>query len=186
MERNWRWLRLRRDRLEPARIVALCVAASVSYGIVHDQITARICVEYFTIAHPRLVGTEDPTTLGLLWGVLATWWVGLGLRVLLAAAARYGQRPARTARSLTRVVAMLLVATAALSGIAGATAWALAGSGWLVLFEPWATRIAPERQQAFLAVAAAHSMSYLAGGLGGAVQIWRVWRSRQAPVDGSA
>jgi len=29
-------------------IVLLCVAAAVVYGIVHDQITARVCVEYFT------------------------------------------------------------------------------------------------------------------------------------------
>ena len=30
-------------------IVLMCVAAAVLYGIAHDQITARVCVEYFTI-----------------------------------------------------------------------------------------------------------------------------------------
>ena len=60
-------------------IVVLCIVSSVVYGIVHDQITARICVEYFTIGHPPVFETDDPTLLGLGWGVIATWWVGAGL-----------------------------------------------------------------------------------------------------------
>jgi len=35
-----------------------CILAAVFYGILHDQITARICVEYFTIGHPIVFGTE--------------------------------------------------------------------------------------------------------------------------------
>ena len=61
-------------------IVVLCIGSAVIYGILHDQITARICVEYFTIGHPPIFPTESPTLLGIGWGILATWWVGL-LRV---------------------------------------------------------------------------------------------------------
>jgi len=60
-------------------IVFLCILAAVFYGILHDQITARICVEYFTIGHPIVFGTEDPTLLGIgggFWppGGWACYW----------------------------------------------------------------------------------------------------------------
>jgi hypothetical protein len=44
-------------------IVILCIVSAVSYGILHDQITARICVEYFTIGHPPVFDTTSPTWL---------------------------------------------------------------------------------------------------------------------------
>ena len=66
------------------RIIGLCVLAAVLYGVAHDQVTARVCVEYFTIGHPRILATESPTVLGLAWGVIATWWVGLVLGAPLA------------------------------------------------------------------------------------------------------
>ena len=89
-------------------IVALAMAAAISYGIVHDQITARICLEYFTIGHPRLIASESPTVLALFWGVVATWWVGLPLGIALAVAARIGGRPKLTATDLVRPLAKLL------------------------------------------------------------------------------
>jgi hypothetical protein len=79
-------------------IVALSILACVAYGIMHDQVTARICVEYFTIGHPPVFGTESPTLLGIGWGIIATWWVGVILGVPLATAARIGGRPQRSAR----------------------------------------------------------------------------------------
>lgn len=71
--------------MEALRIVALAVAAAVAYGVLHDQVTARICVEYFTIGHPLLVPSYSPTLLALAWGVVATWWVGLVGGLVLAA-----------------------------------------------------------------------------------------------------
>ena len=58
-------------------VILLCIGSAICYGIVHDQITARICVEYFIIGHPPVFGTDSPTLLGLGWGVIASWWVGL-------------------------------------------------------------------------------------------------------------
>lgn len=40
--------------MQTAGINLLAVIAAILYGIVHDQVTARICLEYFTI---RRVGT---------------------------------------------------------------------------------------------------------------------------------
>ena len=46
-------------------IIFVCVAAAIVYGILHDQITARICIEYFTIGHPRLIDSEVSKLQGL-------------------------------------------------------------------------------------------------------------------------
>ena len=37
--------------METIKIILMEVAAAIVYGILHDQITARVCVEYFTIGH---------------------------------------------------------------------------------------------------------------------------------------
>ena len=77
-------------------IILSSVFASIVYGILHDQVTARVCVEYFTIGHPPVFNTNDPTLLAIGWGIIATWWVGLILGIPLAVAARAGNRPPRT------------------------------------------------------------------------------------------
>src|SRR3954451_19765307 len=100
--------------MQALAIVLLSILAAVLYGIVHDQVTARICVEYFTIGHPPVFDTESPTLLGLGWGVIATWWVGL-----------------------------------------------------VVLLEPMAFRVPPEKHVAFLTDLWAHTASYVAGFVGG-------------------
>lgn len=79
--------------MESLKIVVLCVLAAAAYGVIHELVTARICIEYFTILHPAIFPTTSPTLLALGWGILATWWVGAILGVLLALAARAGSRP---------------------------------------------------------------------------------------------
>src|SRR5947209_4895113 len=120
-------------------IVGMCVLASISFGVVHDQVTARVCVEYFTIGHPPVFDTDDPTLLGLGWGVIATWWVGALLGVLLARAARSGKPPRRTIRSLVRPVVLLMLGTGVCALCAGLVGGYAAARGWIVLVEPLAT-----------------------------------------------
>ena len=160
------------------KIVLLCLGAAVVYGIIHDQITARVCVEYFTVGHPPVFGTEDPTLLGLGWGVLATWWVGLLLGLALAVAARAGSRPRRSAKSLFRPVVKLLVVMAVCALIAGAAGWLLARNGVVYLVGSIATELPPERHAQFVADLWAHSASYGVGCIGGLVVVGCVWRSR--------
>jgi hypothetical protein len=59
--------------MQSIKIILTCVVAAVLYGIVHDQVTARICVEYFLVFHPPIFPTQSPTLLALGWGVIATW-----------------------------------------------------------------------------------------------------------------
>jgi hypothetical protein len=157
-------------------IVLLCIGAAVVYGILHDQITARVCVEYFTIGHPDLFHTNDPTLLGIGWGIIATWWVGLLLGIPLAIVARAGPRTKRSALSLLPEVTCLLVIMAGCALAAGALGWVLASAD-VVILHGWMAQFVPIQQRIpFIADAWTHSASYLAGFGGGIAIIVRVGR----------
>jgi hypothetical protein len=160
-------------------IVFLCIGAAILYGVVHDQVTARLCVEYFTIGHPPVFATHNPTLLGIGWGFLATWWVGLVLGVALALAARAGRRPKRSVASLVRPVALLLAVMAVGAAGAGVLGWLLADNGTVFLVGLLAERVPADRHVPVLAAMWAHTASYLFGFVGGVVVIVRVWRSRK-------
>jgi hypothetical protein len=169
--------------MQGLKIVLLGVAAAVIYGVLHDQVTARICVEYFTIGHPPIFATQDPTLLALAWGVSASWWVGLLLGVGLALVARFGRRPRRSAGPHVRPVAGLMGVTACGALLAGVVGWLLAQRGSVFLVEPLASEVPADRQAVFLADAWAHSASYLVGLVGGNVMLIRVWLSRSSIVE---
>lgn len=88
-----------------AQIVLGCIAAACVLGIINDQITARICLEYFTEGFHKesIKGTtlarflakfpDSCTVWGLVWGVVATWWLGAIFGVVLAVSARAGWWP---------------------------------------------------------------------------------------------
>lgn len=168
--------------MESLKIVALCVSAAILYGIAHDNVTARVCVEYFTIGHPPIFATESPTLLALGWGVLATWWVGLGLGLPLAVAARAGARPKREAASFVRVIAALLGVMAVGSIAAGIAGYLAATTNLVHLIGPIAERIPPGRHVAFLADLWAHLAAYAVGGIGGLAIVARTWITRRNPT----
>lgn len=161
-------------------IVGTCVGAAILYGIVHDQVTARVCVEYFTIGHPRIFPTESPTWLALGWGVVATWWAGVLLGIPLAFAAQFGRRVKREPKSLVRPIAVLLFVMGVGALLAGFTGYALAKSRLLALQAHLAVAVPQSRHAAFIADGAAHLASYAIGFLGGIFVIGSVWRSRSA------
>ena len=154
--------------------------AAIGYGILHDQVTAHLCVEYFTVAHPPVFPTQSPFLLALGWGILATWWVGLGLGSALAAAARLGPAPRIGLAHLRRPILLLMAASAVAALVAGLCGALLAAAGVFTLPDDLAAVIAPDRQVAFAAAAWAHTASYAAGGLGGLLVIVRTIRRRRS------
>lgn len=159
-------------------IVALSILACVTYGIVHDQITARICVEYFTIGHPPVFGTESPTLLGLGWGVIATWWVGVLLGIPLAAAARLGHWPKREPASLIKPLVRLMIVSACVAALAGMVGWMAASRGWVFLIGDLAERVPADRHVPFLVDLWIHNASYITGFVGGFFVICATLMSR--------
>jgi hypothetical protein len=164
--------------VEALRIVALATVAAVVYGILQDQVTARICVEYFTIGHPKVVESTSPTVLALVWGVLATWWVGLPLGALLAVAARAGSRPPLSWRDLVRPMVVLLLAIGFCAAAAGAVGHAQASAGNVTLVGDLARAVPRTRHVDFLTDLWAHSAAYAAGGVGGVILAAWAWRRR--------
>jgi hypothetical protein len=156
------------------RIVLMSVAAAVVYGIVQDQINARICVEYFTIGHPPLFGTEDPTALAFGWGILARWWVG----VLLGVPLTWVARPKLSARDLVKPLLPLMGGVGMVACVAGSIGYYASKYGWVWLVGPLASRVPPEKHTAFVADLWAHGAAYLAGFVGGiGVCVW-TWKRR--------
>jgi hypothetical protein len=157
--------------VEALKIVGLTVAAAVLYGILHDQVTARVCVEYFTRGHPPIFGgLESPTLLGLAWGVIATWWAGACVGVPLAIASRVGPWPQLAARDLVKPLLMLFLVMGICAGTAGAVGWHRAERD-IELRRSVAEVAPPNHQVAFVAAWFAHSASYFVGFAGGAV-LW--------------
>lgn len=176
--RDLLWLHCDADWFQLSAIVLLCILVAVIYGIIHDQITARICVEYFTIGHPPVLDTVDPTLLGIGWGIIATWWVGVILGIPLAVVARVGSRPKRSVGSLVRPLACLMLVSAVGAAIAGLIGWQLARRGVIVLIGGLASAVPADKHVPFIADLWAHSTRYLIGFVGGIVVIVCVWYSR--------
>lgn len=173
------------------RIILLSIAAAIVYGVIHDQVTVRVCLEYFTVGHPRIIASEDPTILGLVWGVVATWWAGLIMGVPLALAARVGSWPKFEASALVSGIVVLLLVMAICAASAGVSASRTDGADLAREAPELAAEIPPERHHLFIANWAAHATSYMAGCFGGialtivtVVRRWRLEgkaRARQEP-----
>ena len=166
--------------LESLKIVLTCVVAAVVYGIIHDQFTGHICVEYFSVFHPPIFPTRSPTLLAIGWGILATWWVGAFLGVLLAIAARAGRRPKLTASALIRPIGKLLLVMGVCAALSGTTGFVLARNG--VISPPgWvAAGLPASSHPRFMADWWAHNASYTSGFLGGIALCGVVFRGRRS------
>lgn len=159
-------------------IIITSIIAAVTYGVIHDQVTARICVEYFTIGHPRLIDSDSPTVLGFYWGVVATWWVGLPIGIGLAISARAGQRPKLVWSQLVRPIGVLLCSMFTVAILAGLIGYFTSSAGIFYLVERLASRIPEEKHVAFLTAGWAHAASYLSAIIG-AIVLWIfTWRRR--------
>ena len=165
--------------MEGLKIWLLSILAAIMYGILHDQVTARICVEYFSIAHPTILPLTSPTLLALQWGILATWWVGCCLGIGLAVSARLGLGPPLSARDLYRPLAILLLCMALGSLVAGITEFLLARAGLISLNGRLATAIPAPKHARFMADWWAHAAAYVIGFLGGLTLCVRTFVTRR-------
>ncbi len=154
---------------ESLKIILLTMAAAIAYGVVHDQITIRVCPEYFTVAHPQIFRTDSLTLIALGWGVVATWWGGLAAGIAFALAARAGSPEKFTWRRFVRPVAVLLLVTGVTATLAGFTGHWMASTGQISSVQAWGLMLPADKQAAFMADAFAHAFSYLVGGIGSVI-----------------
>jgi hypothetical protein len=159
--------------MEFLKIVGVCMLAGIAYGVLHDQVTARVCVEYFTVFHPPVFPTQSPTLLGIGWGILATWWVGAILGVILGAAARAGGNPGMGAAQIAPLVGRLLLVMGVCAAVCGTVGY------FFGMVPEFVAGVLPVGQQRrFLFDWWAHMASYGVTALGGLLLAGLVWRKR--------
>jgi len=159
-------------------IIVLCVFSSVLFGVLHNQVSARVSPEYFTIGHRALIHSTSPTLMGIAWGIYSTWWVGLILGVLLSAAGRMGNWEKRSALSLFKPVAVLLCICGASSLAFGFAGYRLSVSGAIPFLKQMGMAIRPEDQPRFIAALWMHTASYTAAAMGGLILALHVFMQR--------
>jgi hypothetical protein len=154
----------------------LCIVAAVVYGIVHDQRLASV-LSTSPFFHPHIFPTQSPTLLAIGWGILATWWVGAFLRVLLAIAARAGPMPKLTSREVFPSVARLLLIMGGCALVAGVVGYLWARGG-LIAPPPFVAGTPHLVASNFMADWWAHSASYASGFFGGLALCVLIYRKR--------
>lgn len=156
--------------VEGLKIVGLCVAAAIVYGILHDLVTANLCVEYFSVFHPPIFHTNSPWLLALGWGVIATWWMGLFLGPLIAAASLTGELPKLGWRDLVVPIVRLLLTSYACALVAGLIGFFVVKRipSWIYTNYPRMNyaHLGPQGQRYFMAALSAHYASYVVNGIG--------------------
>lgn len=161
------------------RIIACCVVAMSAYGMAQDQISVRLCREYFTVGHPPIEGLHDPTLLGIAWGFLGGWWGGMLMGMSLGLTATLGKAPQLSVREVLPGVGWLLLAVAGGTLLAGGSAWYNAGVTDLRLGGGFARAVPEGGHRAFLAVACAHLGTYVTAAVGSAVLCLHAARLRR-------
>jgi hypothetical protein len=167
-------------RLPRYRIVLLGLSALVGYAMLQDQVSVRLCPEYFTVLHPPIPGLTDPTLLGISWGFLGAWWGGVLLGFVMSFVATLGPRPALTARELVRPVAILVGVLAAVTALTGFTVWHHAGVLGASLDAGMAGLVPVENHRGLLTVACYHLTAYVTATVGGVLLCAWVWPQRRA------
>jgi hypothetical protein len=165
------------------KIVGLVTATAIAYGITLDQITARMCEEYFNSNavphHKELLDAlgltnASPTTIAFVFGITATWWVGLPLGLLVATTSLLGKKLKLNAKKLIKPLFNLF----SFMGVTSAAAWLC---GYFVtpkedfLFNGYV--LDGDKAPYFMANASAHEMSYISGIVGGiGLSLWTIYK----------
>lgn len=170
---------------ETLKIEALCILTAIIYGITHDMVTAHVCIEYFTIGHRDVYPHIDAPAwrYALYWGVVATWWVGAPLGLLVILAARASRRwPRFSARRVARPLLLVI-------GLQWVAAMCVLAVSYLVLGDGFqrgglGVRVPEEAHRAFVAAWYTHLFSYGAGAASALVVCGLVlhgrWRASKA------
>lgn len=148
--------------INSVKIILSAMLIAVVYGILHDQITARIYLEYFTVWHRHIIDSTDPTVVAFVWGIVATWWVGLGAGMVIAIASNIGGEPRFTVCDLIKPAIVLVIFISISAFIAGIIGYFASD---FVAYLRW-DRLSTGEDRRHIVVWFAHMASYNIGTLG--------------------
>lgn len=162
------------------RIALLGILAMSGYGMLQDQISARLCPEYFTVFHnPLPGGVSDPTLVGIGWGFLGSWWGGLALGYAAGLTATLGKNPPLGPRELLKPVGVLLLGVAAATAACGVSVWMYADAFEIRLHPLFDAKLPPERHRGLFTVSCYHLVAYASAIVGSVLLCgWIAWQRR--------
>ncbi len=172
-------------RVPRYRFALMGLVAIVGYAILQDQVSARLCPEYFTVLHNPIPGVTDPTLLGVCWGFIGGWWGGVVLGYAVGLVATLGPRPQLTPRELVRPMGFLVGAVAVVTALTGLSVWRHAEMMGVMLDPGTAEFVPLKRHKALLTVACYHLVAYASAAIGGVVLcVWvAVERRKRARAE---
>ncbi|MBL0740756.1 hypothetical protein [Chryseolinea lacunae] len=170
----------------PVLIVLACVIAGV-YGMLHDQLTYTISPEYFTqykFQQFQLIGVEthsplpNPRIAVSLVGLLATWWTGIPIGLILGLVGLVHKSP----RNIFRVTLKAFLITIVISFLTGLVG--LSFAHFYLVKEPIDYYVAlppdnPADVRDFIKVGMMHNFSYAGGFIGMLVGIAFILNQRR-------
>lgn len=165
------WQVFRRD----AVIIAVCVAVTAAFGVVHDLIDARISPTFYRMYKGAQSDASAP--LWAAWtGLKAGASGGLAAGIAFCFAGDLGPAPPLTTRQILRWVPypLILATVGSIAGCLVGVKWGLSlveliGYRWIGIFPSniWEIKILPpEMQTGIETVALMHTCLYAAGLLG--------------------
>jgi len=165
--------------MQAVLILGVTVVGAVAYGVAHDLITAHVCVEYFSVAHPPIVRSDYPAVYAVVWGVVATWWVGLPLGIMNALACRLGAVNKWSASRYVRTLIRFLIGLLAISSTLGLIGLVMFWIGAVPMPTRYITSI--PNHAGFMYDVWSHLASYGFGILGGlVVHYYIIWSRLRA------
>ena len=153
--------------MEYLKIILASILLSITYGITHDLITTQISIEYFTIGHPIIIDTNSPILLALVWGTIATWWVGLIIGILISFSSRLGSKPKLNFKDVFKPILKLITVMFAGALLGGLIGYITSINQIFTLVPRLAKQIDPSKHHLFLTAGWAHTSSYIIGFVGG-------------------
>lgn len=161
------------------KIIISSVLLAITYGILHDLVTAHLCVEYFTVGHPKIIESESPIALAFLWGTIASWWVGLPMGMLIACFSQLGSASPLSFQEVLRMIVQLLLIMFGFALVAGIIGFILSETNCIYLVPRLADRMEPSQYSKFLAAGWAHITSYIIGVIGTIVLCRKIYLKRK-------
>lgn len=162
------------------RAMLLGIGLMSGYGMIQDQVSARLCPEYFTHLHPPISGLADPTLLGFVWGFLGAWWGGAFLGYAAGLAATVGKKPPLPTSALVRPLLGVVLATGFVAAVTGVAVALHADALGVAVTATAADAVVTSRHQNLLTVSCYHFAAYVTATVAGVGTCIRIARRRVA------
>ena len=145
------------------QLFSIGLLTTVTYGVINNQVTARICIEFFDL-FPLRITNDSPTAIATVYGIWSTWWLGVPFGGLIATVGRVGRLPKIAPAIIVRPVGLVLSGVATTAAIFGVAGYFLYSSApWDALPQNIRAAIPPDKVWAFYVVNFAHLGAYLSG-----------------------